>query len=162
MAIKKILKKELEEKVNEDTKEIKNNDEVEKTERYFYAVGRRKTAVARVKIFPKKKSGFSLLINGKKNEDFFSIKRLIPLAESPLALVGEEKGFNAEVKVSGGGINAQAEAVRLGIARALIVFDKDYKKELKAQGFLTRDSRKVERKKPGLKKARKSPQWAKR
>ena len=161
MAIKKILKKEPDQEVNVNKKEIEKN-EIEKNQHYFYAVGRRKTAVARVKIFPKKKSGFSLLINGKKNEDFFSIKRLIPLAESPLTLMGEKNGFDVEVKVSGGGINAQAEAVRLAIARALVVFDKDFKKILKAQGFLTRDSRKVERKKPGLKKARKSPQWAKR
>ena len=137
----------------------------EKTEKYFYAVGRRKTSVAKIKLFvakTSKETQNSIVVNGKKLEDYFPIERLHEVAKSPLETVGGAGKFTVEVKVSGGGVSAQADAVRLGISRALIIHDAELKKVLKSKGFLTRDPREVERKKPGLKKARKSPQWAKR
>ena len=81
---------------------------------------------------------------------------------APFATCGQDGKFNVSVKVNGGGVNAQADAMRLGISRALIKFSADFRKSLKVVGFLTRDARKVERKKPGKRKARRSPQWAKR
>jgi len=130
--------------------------------RYFYAVGRRKTAVARVKIFPYVGTQNKIMINKKKIEDYLPLERLVNETKAPLELIGEETFFKVEISLSGSGSSAQAGAARLGIAKALVIFNETLKKSLKAQGFLTRDSRKVERKKPGLKKARKSPQWAKR
>ena len=135
---------------------------VEKKDKYFYAVGRRKTAIAKIKLFSSKEAKNTFVINERKIKEYFPLERLIELIESPLLLVGENSKFKVEVKVVGGGTNAQAEAIRLGISRAMVIMDETLKKSLKDKGFLTRDSRKVERKKPGLKKARKSPQWAKR
>ncbi len=129
--------------------------------KYLYAVGKRKTAIAQVRIYPTDTST-DVLVNGKKLELYFSVARFADMVKSALTSVGLSEKFNVTVKVAGGGINAQAEAIRLGISRALIKFDKTLRKVLKAEGFLTRDARVVERKKPGLKKARKSPQWAKR
>jgi len=129
---------------------------------YFYAVGKRKTAVAQVRIYPDKKGKGKSLVNGKEFDVYFSLKRTADLALSPLTVCGQVGNFDVSVKVNGGGSNAQSEAVRLGISRALLISDEGFKKILRAQGFLTRDSRKVERKKPGKKKARRSPQWAKR
>lgn len=135
----------------------------EKTEagKYFYAVGKRKTAIAQVRIYPTDTPS-DVLINDKKLEAYFSVERFANTVKSALTSVGLQEKFNITVKVAGGGINAQAEAIRLGVSRALIKFDETLRKVLKAEGFLTRDARVVERKKPGLKKARKSPQWAKR
>lgn len=147
-------------KVKTEVKE--KNKKTVKAEKYFYAVGRRKTAVARVRLFKRKKTGFSLVVNEKEGEKYFPIKRILEVVEFPLGLAGSENGFEIQAKVSGGGVSAQAQAVRLGIARALVLFDESLKKPLKSEGCLTRDSRKVERKKPGLKKSRKSPQWSKR
>lgn len=129
--------------------------------RYFYAVGKRKTAIAQVRIYPTD-TPTDVLVNDKKLELYFSVQRFADVVKSALNSVGLSEKFNITVKVTGGGINAQAEAIRLGISRALIKFDETLRKVLKAEGFLTRDARVVERKKPGLKKARKSPQWAKR
>jgi len=133
----------------------------EKVEKYFYAVGKRKTAIAQVRIYPTKKP-VETLINEKVASKYFSVPRFELVAKSPFTISGMEEKFNTTVKVVGGGINAQAEAIRLGISRALVKFDESLRRALKDNGFLTRDSRIVERKKPGLKKARKSPQWAKR
>ena len=133
--------------------------------KYFYAVGRRKTSVAKIKLFiskEKEETSNVILVNEKTVEDYFPIERLIETIKEPLIMAGDANKFKTVVKVSGGGVNSQAEAIRLGIARALVIFDETLKKTLKDKGFLTRDSREVERKKPGLKKARKSPQWAKR
>ncbi len=144
------------------TKISKKKKTATKSSHYFYAVGRRKTAIARVKIFPTDDTQNKIMINKKKIEDYFPLERLANDVKAPLALAGEKVFFKVEVNLSGGGTSAQAGAARLGIARALVIFDETLKKSLKSQKFLTRDSRKVERKKPGLKKARKSPQWAKR
>lgn len=132
-----------------------------KLDKYFYAVGKRKTAIAQVRIFPTEKPT-DTEVNGRKLEEYFSVARFADTVKSALTSVGLSEKFNVTVKVTGGGINAQAEAIRLGISRALIKFDETLRKVLRAEGFLTRDARVVERKKPGLKKARKSPQWAKR
>ena len=148
-----------------DKKKVKTEKEAlaEKAEagRYFYAVGKRKTAIAQVRIYPTD-TPTDVLVNDKKLDVYFSVARFPETVKSALISVGLEEKFNVTVKVVGGGINAQAEAIRLGISRALIKFDENLRKVLRAQGFLTRDARVVERKKPGLKKARKSPQWAKR
>jgi small subunit ribosomal protein S9 len=133
----------------------------EKGDKYFYAVGKRKTAVAQVRIYPTKKP-VEMLVNDKKSSDYFSVERFFEVVKMPFVLTGQDEKFNATVKVSGGGINAQAEAIRLGISRALVEFDESLRKTLRDCGFLTRDSRIVERKKAGLKKARRAPQWAKR
>ena len=139
----------------------KKEKKTEKVEKYFYAVGKRKTAIAQVRIYPTKKP-VETLINEKVANKYFSVLRFELVAKSPFTISGMEDKFNTTVKVTGGGINAQAEAIRLGISRALVKFDESLRRALKDNGFLTRDSRIVERKKPGLKKARKSPQWAKR
>ncbi len=149
-----------------EKKQVTSESEViaekeEKKEKYFYAVGKRKTAVAQVRIYPAKKP-VEMLINDKKSSDFFSVERFFEVVKSPFILTGQNDKFSVTVKVSGGGINAQAEAIRLGISRALIEFDEGLRKTLRDCGFLTRDSRIVERKKAGLKKARRAPQWAKR
>lgn len=129
---------------------------------YFYAIGKRKTSVAQVRLFPVKEVSSQGLFNGKSVADYFTISRLRDLIRSPLVSTGQDTKFDLNVKVSGGGTNSQAEAIRLGISRALVKFDSSLKKQLKDLGYLTRDSRIVERKKPGLKKARRAPQWAKR
>ena len=152
MPIKKVTKKE----------EATEKKETAEKGKYFYAVGRRKTAVAKIKLYEAKGSQSTLVINERTPDEYFPVVRLSEVAKSPLALAGEGSKFEAVVKVFGGGVNAQAEAIRLGISRAMVVFDETLKKSLKDKQFLTRDSRKVERKKAGLKKARKSPQWAKR
>lgn len=139
-------------------KEVK---EVKSSEKYFYAVGRRKTSVAQVKLFVSKEKESSVEINKKDSDKYFNLSRYQSTVKAPLAVAGDRKFFIL-AHVIGGGIMGQAEAVRLGIARALVKFDEEFKKPLKDLGFLTRDARVVERKKPGLKKARRSPQWAKR
>ncbi|MFZ5982504.1 MAG: 30S ribosomal protein S9 [Patescibacteria group bacterium] len=129
--------------------------------KYFYAVGRRKSAVSKVKLFetPGKDD---VIVNGRKLEDYFGILRLQMLVREPFEKLGREKQFSVETKIVGGGISAQAEALRLGIARSLVLVDEGTRKVLKDLKLLTRDPRVVERKKAGLKKARRSPQWAKR
>jgi small subunit ribosomal protein S9 len=126
--------------------------------RYFEAVGKRKTAIARVRIT----KGTGIVVNGKKFDEYFTVKRHVAAVKAPFELSGLEKDFSASAKVVGGGPNAQAEAVRHGIARALTVADQSLKKKLRRAGYLTRDPRMVERKKYGLKKARRAPQWQKR
>jgi small subunit ribosomal protein S9 len=125
---------------------------------YTEAVGRRKTAVARVRLYPAKAN--EVLVNGKKNTEFFGTDELVKKTTEALELVPEKYMVSAYVK--GSGVNAQAEAIRLGIARALVKLDASSRSVLKEKGFLKRDPRSVERKKPGLKKSRKAPTWVKR
>jgi len=143
-------------------KEEAQEKEVASEARYFYGLGKRKTAIAQVRVYPVEKNELGIVVNGKKMDSYFTIVRHREVIKSPLLVAGAEAKFDISAKVTGGGVNAQAEAIRLGIARALVVFNAELKKPLRDRGFLTRDSRVVERKKPGLKKARKSPQWAKR
>jgi len=129
---------------------------------YFYAVGKRKTSIAQVRVYANSKEANGVVVNGRKFAEYFPLERLQSTVLSPLVAVGQEGKMEVFAKVVGGGFTGQADAVRLGIARALIKFDATYKKALRDLGFLTRDARIVERKKPGLKKARRAPQWAKR
>jgi len=128
-------------------------------EKYFEAVGGRKTTTARVRIF-ENKSG--LTINDKPYGEYFRLSRHQQVVLAPFLLAQLSDKVGATVKVRGGGVNSQAEAVRHGLARALIKFNQALRPALKRAGFLTRDSRMVERKKYGLKKARRAPQWQKR
>lgn len=130
--------------------------------KYSQGLGRRKTAVARVRIYNAEgnESG-QILVNEKPLEKYFTLPNHQRTVRSPFEKL-DLKSLRTTVKVVGGGISAQAEAVRHGISRALIEMDSDLRKKLKQYGFLTRDPRMVERKKYGLKKARKAPQWSKR
>ncbi len=122
-------------------------------------VGRRKTAKARV--FLTKGSG-KISVNKKTLEEYFGREVAKMVVMQPLEAINQENGFDVKATVSGGGNFGQAGALQLGIARALVKFDNELKPVLKKEGFLTRDSRKVERKKVGLRKARKRPQYSKR
>lgn len=130
------------------------------TTQYFQAVGRRKTAIARVRLTPASEAKFS--INDKTLADYFQTEELQTIITDAFKAAGISQPFTMSVKVSGSGIHAQAEAVRHGVARALISYDINLKTPVKKAGYLKRDARQVERKKPGLKKARKSPTWSKR
>ena len=122
------------------------------TKKYFYGTGRRKTSVARVRLIP----GTGVLtINDKETKVFDEVV-------DPLKLVGKFGDFDISVRVVGGGKISQRGAIRHGIARALEVMNSEFRPTLKKAGFLTRDPREVERKKPGLRKARRAPQWSKR
>ncbi len=133
---------------------------VDTKNRYIEAVGRRKTAIARVRITPATKTTFT--VNDKDVNEYFTTGELQMIAQEAISKgeVGEK--FTVTVRVVGGGIHAQAEAVRHGLARTLVERDEEVKNTLKKLGFLKRDSRQVERKKFGLKKARKAPTWSKR
>jgi small subunit ribosomal protein S9 len=127
--------------------------------RYIEAIGRRKTAIARVRLT----SGTGkITVNSKTSKEYFTLDRLVAAAIAPLTELQIVDGYDISAHVSGGGIHAQAEAVRLGVARAIVEKTPEWKLRLRAAGYLTRDSRMVERKKPGLLKARRRPQWAKR
>jgi len=130
-----------------------------KTENTSRAVGRRKCASARVRI---EKGEGKIIVNGKDFKVYFPHFEQQDIILSPLKTLSKEKDLNISVKVVGGGKKGQAAAVCHGIARALVEWNEEFKKTLKTQGFLTRDSRVKERKKFGLKKARKAPQWSKR
>lgn len=130
-----------------------------KKDKYFEAVGRRKTAVARVRLFTKMEG---IKINDKTLKAYFGVERFEKDVESPLEKMKIADKLGAIIKVKGGGPMAQAQAARLGIARALIEFNPVFQKRLRRLDLLTRDPRAVERKKPGLKKARRAPQWKKR
>ncbi|MFO7633763.1 MAG: 30S ribosomal protein S9 [Caldilinea sp.] len=126
---------------------------------YVEAVGRRKEATARVRLYA---GTGEIVVNDKPVDVYFGRALDQMILRQPLALTGTEASFNVSVKVRGGGEGGQASAVRLGIARALIEQDGNLRPSLKAAGFLTRDAREKERKKPGLKRARKAPQYTKR
>ena len=123
------------------------------------SVGRRKTAAARVRLVP---GAGKITINGKDFKEYLPYFEWQNIVVAPLVAVGKEKTFDISVKIVGGGQKGQAVAVQLGIARALVIWNEDLKKTLKTQGYLTRDARVKERKKPGLKRARRAPQWSKR
>jgi small subunit ribosomal protein S9 len=131
-----------------------------KDKKYIEAIGRRKTSVARVRLTPASKASYE--VNGKNLADYFSVSELISVVESPFKESEVSNKYKITIKVLGGGIRSQAEAIRLGISRALIKEDAELRKSLKKAGFLKRDPRVKERKKPGLRKARKRPQWSKR
>ncbi len=127
--------------------------------KYIEAVGRRKEAVARVRLI---KDTPAIVINGKDLKEYFPILAYQDVIMAPLRLTNTSNSFLISVQVKGGGMTGQAEAIRLGISRCLLKVQSSYRSLLKKEGFLTRDSRIVERKKYGRKKARKKAQWSKR
>lgn len=139
---------------------------------YIEGVGRRKTSVARVRIFlaPKKDADFDayckskdlFVVNEKTLSEYFALKKDMVAATAPLNTVSVWGNIRVSVSVEGGGLSSQAEAIRHGLARALEIHNSEFRPLLKKAGFLTRDPRMVERKKYGLKKARRAPQWSKR
>jgi len=151
-------------KKEDSAKKEKNSSSSEKKRvrrTYIFAVGRRKTAVARVRYY--KKGDSEILINGKEYQVYFPDFEFKNIVIKPLKVVGLAENFGKfSVKVKGGGKRGQAEAVSLGISRALEILDKKYRPVLKAEGLLRRDPRVKERKKYGLKRARRAPQWQKR
>lgn len=132
----------------------------ENTNRYTVAVGRRKTASARVKVTPAGKT--TITVNGVPAEEYFKTKERASVTHETFQLDDVTGTYEVVAKVQGGGISAQADAVRHAIARALTAHDPNLRGSLKKAGYLKRDPRSVERKKPGLLKARKRPQWSKR
>ena len=144
------------------TKEENKKIEMESTsdKRYSGAVGRRKTAIARVRITPGSKMSF--VINDKDVLDYFKTDDLRAIIKEAFTNAKVPGKFKITVKVLGGGSHSQAEAIRHGIARALLVYDIQLRGQLKKEGLLKRDPRAKERRKFGLKKARKAPQWSKR
>ncbi len=121
--------------------------------------GRRKEAVARVRLVP---GTGTFQLNGRSLEDYFPARAHRMIVGAPLRTVGKDKDFDVVARIEGGGVNGQAGALRLGIARALIELDPELRPVLKAEGYLRRDPREKERRKYGLKKARKAPQYSKR
>lgn len=130
------------------------------TDQYYEGLGRRKTATARVRLHIG--GSGQMIVNDKPAKEFFPREGDLKALIEPLRATDAEGRFDVSVKVVGGGITGQRDAVRLGIARALLRVDPDLKPVLRKGGFLTRDSRAKERKKPGLKRARKAPQYTKR
>lgn len=131
-----------------------------KSKRYYQAIGRRKRAVARIRLFVRGEKAF--LVNDKPYNIYFSDLRLQQIAISSLNKMNSLDRFRILIKVKGGGIHSQAEATRHAISRALILLNPNFKKRLRKAGYLTRDPRERERKKFGLKRARRAPQWRKR
>lgn len=137
----------------------KQEEDVKLKGKYISCVGRRKSATAQVRLFDKGTG--VILVNNKLVSEYFTEAQANDLIQ-PLKLSGFNKEFNISIKVTGGGKYGQAGAARQGITKALIIFNKDLRPALKAKGYTTRDSRIKERKKPGLKRARRAPQWSKR
>ncbi len=126
----------------------------------FWGTGRRKKSIARVRLIPE--GNGNIIINGKTVDEYFDLDTLKIIVKQPLVLTETENKFDIYANVVGGGVAGQAGAVRHGIARAMVLYDEKYKEEIKKAGLLTRDPRMKERKKYGLKKARKAPQFSKR
>ena len=129
------------------------------TKPYFYGTGRRKNSVARVRV---SNGTGKITINDRDIDDYFGLETLKLIVRQPLAVAGVEGKFDIVVRVAGGGVSGQAGAIRHGLSRALLVYDENLRGELKKAGFLTRDPRMKERKKYGLKAARRAPQFSKR
>ena len=127
---------------------------------YFYGTGRRKSSVARVRVY--NGGTGSITINGRGIDDYFGLETLKLIVRQPLALTGTHDKFDIECRVTGGGVTGQAGAIRHGLSRALLQYDAELRSQLKKAGFLTRDPRMKERKKYGLKGARRAPQFSKR
>ena len=126
---------------------------------YFYGTGRRKKSVARVRVYP---GTGKITINDRSIDDYFGLETLKLIVRQPLALTGTTEKFDIVCRVNGGGVTSQAGAIRHGLSRALLQYDEALRPALKKAGFLTRDPRMKERKKYGLKGARRAPQFSKR
>ncbi|MAF42743.1 MAG: 30S ribosomal protein S9 [Parcubacteria group bacterium] len=155
---KPAIKKKVKKAAKKEAK--KEKTPVVKASRYFQAVGRRKTSVARIRLFTKGEREF--LINKKPYKTYFPTHELQEIVTSAFIKMNCFDKFKIVVLVKGGGIHSQAQAVRHAVSRALVEFNPDFRKKLRKAGYLTRDPRMRERKKFGLKRARKAPQWAKR
>ena len=131
----------------------------ESKQQYFYGTGRRKSSVARVRVYP---GSGKITINGRDIDDYFGLETLKLIVRQPLALTETDQKFDIVCRVAGGGVTGQAGAIRHGLSRALLVFNPELRPVLKKAGFLTRDPRMKERKKYGLKAARRAPQFSKR
>ena len=132
----------------------------ESKKKYNYGTGRRKSSVARVRLF--ENGTGSIIINGRDIDDYFGLETLKLIVRQPLAALGLADKVDLIVTVTGGGVSGQAGAIRHGLSRALVTLNPEYRPSLKAAGFLTRDPRMKERKKYGLKGARRAPQFSKR
>ncbi len=132
----------------------------ESKERYFYGTGRRNSSVARVRVY--ENCIGSIIVNGRDIDDYFGLETLKLIVRQPLVTTGLIGKVDVVVTVAGGGVSGQAGAIRHGISRALVVLNPEYRASLKAAGFMTRDPRMKERKKYGLKAARRAPQFSKR
>jgi len=137
-----------------------NADLTDVTRRYVEGLGRRKTAIARVRLIPDGTGVF--LVNDRPWDHYFPTIDMQKAASDPFHSTGTWGQFDVSVHVSGGGVHSQADAVKLGVARALVKHDERFRKSLRDTDMLTRDPREKERKKPGLKRARRAPQWQKR
>ncbi len=126
---------------------------------FYYGTGRRKSSVARVRVYP---GTGKITINDRDIDDYFGLETLKVIVRQPLELLGLTEKFDIVVRVQGGGVSGQAGAIRHGLSRALLVYDANLRPQLKKAGFLTRDPRMKERKKYGLKAARRAPQFSKR
>ncbi len=126
---------------------------------YFYGTGRRKKSVARVRVYP---GSGKITINDRDIDDYFGLETLKLIVRHPLVLTGTSEKFDIICRVNGGGVTGQAGAIRHGLSRALLQYDEELRPTLKKAGFLTRDPRMKERKKYGLKGARRAPQFSKR
>lgn len=156
---KDILTSEISVEAVEEDKDWAKNEVAEFTGKYTKAVGRRKRSIAKVRLYEGGKG--VIIVNGLRAIEYFPGEGINLIAQ-PLKVTGHNRDFNFSILVEGGGKQGQIGAVRLGISRALLAIDPATKDALKVNGFLTRDPRQVERKKPGLRKARKAPQWSKR
>ena len=143
-----------------DTTKKEVSEVAHDSKKYFQGIGRRKTAGASVRLYPSAKTTFS--INEKDLQTYFPTAELQLIANDAFVKAKIAAKFKVSAMISGGGVHSQAEALRHGIARALLIYDAELRKNLKKEGFLKRDPRAKERRKFGLKKARKSPQWSKR
>lgn len=171
MAAKKIVKKEKAPELQPETSVVEAVAEEQngRVEKYYETVGRRKESTARVRVFTKKSTDAQpaedkaiISVNGRPYFEYFRHPALQELVDAPLKKLKSINRFKATVKVQGGGQHGQADAIKFGLSRALVRFDPNFAKKLKKAGYLTRDAREKERRKYGLKKARKAPQWSKR
>ncbi len=160
---KELKEFEIEEEKKTEEKEIVENVPQLEEGRYIEGIGRRKEAIARVRIWQNTtKETLPIYVNGKIYTEYFPVLYLQKIVDAPLRKLRLFKHYLVTVKVKGGGLHGQADAIKLGLARALVKLNPEWRPKLKKAGYLTRDSREVERKKYGLKKARRAPQWHKR
>lgn len=153
-----MIKKKDEKNIKEKPSPIQAKPEVKHD--YIYAVGRRKTSVARVRLYQNGEG--DIIVNNKKYDQYFPYFEWKDILLSPLKAAGMLKKLDFHIRVRGGGVKSQVEAIRCGISRTLVRMDENLRKTFKPLGYLTIDSRQKERKKPGLKRARRAPQWQKR
>jgi small subunit ribosomal protein S9 len=134
--------------------------QAETQQQYFYGTGKRKTAIAKVRLYPDDNG--QVLVNGKPMEEYFNWEPWQVTIKEPFLATNTSRRFRVVARVLGGGVRAQADAIRHGISRALVVYDESLRQPLRSHGLMTRDSRIKESKKYGLKRARRAPQYTKR